>query len=78
MIGHISWNKSLLLLKNILHSTQKLQPCTMNIKWKIITKVIKMPGGEAGMERPIGLIKRESGVRVPKVRLQKIAENVSK
>ena len=62
MIGHISWNKSRLLLKNILHSTQKLQLCTININWKIITKVIKMQSLETRVERPIGLIERESGV----------------
>jgi hypothetical protein len=41
MAGKAVWNKSSLLLNNILQNTQTLQLFTMNIKQKVLTKVIK-------------------------------------
>jgi hypothetical protein len=41
MTGKAAWNKSSLLLNNILQNTQTLQLFTMNIKQKVFTKVIK-------------------------------------
>ncbi len=41
MTGQAAWNKTSLLLKNILQNTRTLQLFTMNIKQKVLTKVIK-------------------------------------
>jgi hypothetical protein len=57
MIDQVAWNKSSLLLKNILQNIQT----TIYVEYlkNVFTKFIKIPSWEAWVERPSGLIKRE-------------------
>ncbi len=59
IIKQVASNKSSLLLK-IQYQTQKhyfyLQ---LSLKWKVYTKVIKMPSWKAWDQRPSGLVKME-------------------
>jgi hypothetical protein len=53
----VAWNKSSLILKNILQNTQTLQLFKLNIKKKVFTKVPKMPIWKGLVERSGGLLK---------------------
>jgi len=57
MLDKLLWNKSSLLLKNILLNTQTLQLFMMNIKTKPIYKSYKNAKQEAWVERLRGLLK---------------------
>ncbi len=57
IIKQVSWDKSSSLLKIQKQNTQTLQIFTMQLKWKVYTKVIKMPSWKAQIQRPSGLIK---------------------
>jgi hypothetical protein len=52
-----AWNRSSLLLKNILQNTQTLQLITKNNKSESIIKVIKRPSRKAWVQGPSGLFK---------------------
>ncbi len=58
MIEKFAWNKSSLLLQNILQNKQTLQLFAMNIKRKYLLKFLKMPSQKGLVERSGGLLKK--------------------
>ncbi len=77
MTEKVAWNKSSLLLRNILQKTQTFQLFTMNIKLEsIYISFLTMPNWKAWVERPSGLIKRGHRAQALKVRFQNYVINL--
>jgi hypothetical protein len=61
MVEQVVQNKSSLLQKVILQTTQTLQLFATILKQEVLTKVIKKPSWKAWVQRPSGIIKKKEG-----------------